>query len=515
MKTGNPAISTFCLLAGLISVPSSVSAQVGVDGGPPIANVRQTVANAVEVQLDPTPTNRDVVRIGNDYALGPDDAARGVTVIGANGMIEGRVSRDFVVVLGHAQVASTAIIEGSLVVVGGGVTIASGAVVREDIVVVGGMYDAPPGFAAGRDHVVIGPQVLGGRFAGVFTWISRGLLWGRPIVPSLPWMWALVAIVAFVYLLLNALLDKPVRAAADALAERPLSSLVVGLLVMLLVGPVCVLLGVSVVGIAVIPLVLTALLTGWTLGKLGAARWIGMSLVRQESPDSRAETTRSFLIGSVVVLVTYMIPVLGFITWTLLSVFGLGASTLAFLAAYRKENPAPVRVAPTAVTEAAALVPPFHGVPPMSSDAEAMPAATASPAAVPGAADLAFLPRAGFRDRLAAGVLDLILVTFVWQTLGPIVRNNGVFLLMLAYLIGFWSWKGTTVGGIICQLRVVRTDNQPLNFADALVRGLSSIFSMVVIGIGFLWILKDPDRQAWHDKIAGTYVVKVPRNWPI
>ena len=28
-------------------------------------------------------------------------------------------------------------------------------------------------------------------------------------------------------------------------------------------------------------------------------------------------------------------------------------------------------------------------------------------------------------------------------------------------------------------------------------------------------ILKDPDKQAWHDRVAGTYVVKVPRDWPI
>jgi uncharacterized RDD family membrane protein YckC len=54
-----------------------------------------------------------------------------------------------------------------------------------------------------------------------------------------------------------------------------------------------------------------------------------------------------------------------------------------------------------------------------------------------------------------------------------------------------------------------------LSFADALVRGLSSIFSVAVAGIGVLWILRDPERQAWHDKIAGTYVVKVPRHYPI
>ena len=65
------------------------------------------------------------------------------------------------------------------------------------------------------------------------------------------------------------------------------------------------------------------------------------------------------------------------------------------------------------------------------------------------------------------------------------------------------------------EMRVVRMDGAPLRFADALVRGLASIFSLAVFGLGGLWILKDPERQAWHDRIAGTYVVKVPRNWPI
>ena len=114
-----------------------------------------------------------------------------------------------------------------------------------------------------------------------------------------------------------------------------------------------------------------------------------------------------------------------------------------------------------------------------------------------------------------AGVLDVILVVFVWQFLDPIARDNAIFLLMLAYFIGFWTWKGTTVGGIICQLRVVKVDGTPIRFVDALVRGLSAIFSTIVLGLGFFWIVRDPERQAWHDRIAGTYVVRVPRNWPL
>jgi len=62
---------------------------------------------------------------------------------------------------------------------------------------------------------------------------------------------------------------------------------------------------------------------------------------------------------------------------------------------------------------------------------------------------------------------------------------------------------------------VVRVDGSRLTFADALVRGLSSIFSLLVLALGVLWIIRDPERQAWHDKIAGTFVVRVRRNYPL
>jgi len=71
------------------------------------------------------------------------------------------------------------------------------------------------------------------------------------------------------------------------------------------------------------------------------------------------------------------------------------------------------------------------------------------------------------------------------------------------------------VGGIICQVRVVRIDGQPVKLPDAIVRALASVLSIAAFGIGCFWILRDPERQAWHDKIAGTYVVKVPRGYAV
>jgi uncharacterized RDD family membrane protein YckC len=85
----------------------------------------------------------------------------------------------------------------------------------------------------------------------------------------------------------------------------------------------------------------------------------------------------------------------------------------------------------------------------------------------------------------------------------------------LAYFAGMWTWKQTTIGGIVLGLKVARLDGKPVSFAVALVRGLAAGFSIFVLFLGFLWIAWDKDKQGWHDKIAGTVVLKLPRGTPL
>jgi uncharacterized RDD family membrane protein YckC len=125
---------------------------------------------------------------------------------------------------------------------------------------------------------------------------------------------------------------------------------------------------------------------------------------------------------------------------------------------------------------------------------------------------LAQYPRAVLFDRLAAFLLDCLLVA-VARALFEFRGDDGWFwFLLLVYHIGFWAWKGTTLGGIVLNLKVTRTDGADLRFQDALIRGLAGIFSIASLGIGFFWMLQDPEGQTWHDKIAGTLVVKAPRD---
>jgi uncharacterized RDD family membrane protein YckC len=467
---------------------------------PPTVASAEPVASASLVDI----VNRrnEVVRVGADYVLRAGEEAGEVAVVLGGATIEGQVHGDAVVVLGPASIASSAVIDGSLIVVGGDVKVMKGAVVNGAFIVIGGGLDQPDGFSPGDEQIHLGLPGLGGRIRAALPWVTRGLLWGRPIVPSLPWIWTVVAALFVAYLVLNLAFERPIRACAERLEEKPLSALVAGALVVLLIGPVSLLLMLSIVGVAVVPFLLCAVFVAGILGKIAVARWSGRSILHQDLPDSRFQSARSFAIGFAAIIVAYMIPVLGFSVFALVSLLGLGAAALSFVAGYRRENPAPDP----------ATARPWRAAPPSEPDGGTAVFKEA-PAVFAGGEAVSF-PRARFRDRLAAFVLDVILVLIVRSFLAS-DRFGVTILLLLVYHIGFWAWKGTTVGGIICQLRVVRVDGSPLRFVDALVRGLSSIFSLVVAGIGCLWILRDAERQSWHDKIAGTYVVKVPRNYPL
>ena len=85
------------------------------------------------------------------------------------------------------------------------------------------------------------------------------------------------------------------------------------------------------------------------------------------------------------------------------------------------------------------------------------------------------------------------------------------FASLILYHVGMWWWKGTTIGGIIFGLKIIREDSRPVTLAVALVRSLTSMFSLIALGLGFFWAGWSREKRAWHDRIAGTIVVQMPR----
>ncbi len=100
---------------------------------------------------------------------------------------------------------------------------------------------------------------------------------------------------------------------------------------------------------------------------------------------------------------------------------------------------------------------------------------------------------------------------------GAAVEVSGMmvigYLIMLIWSVGymlyFWSTSGQTPGKAILGLKIVRADGgAKLGLGKAILRLIGYAISGIVIYLGFLWIIWDKEKQGWHDKIAGTYVIK-------
>jgi uncharacterized RDD family membrane protein YckC len=99
------------------------------------------------------------------------------------------------------------------------------------------------------------------------------------------------------------------------------------------------------------------------------------------------------------------------------------------------------------------------------------------------------------------------LTTSQWQLLPPIPLVTFLVLVKLAYFFAFTAVGGQTIGKMALHIRVVTSDNAPVDAALALRRTLAGVLSSITLGLGFVPALIGSERRALHDRVAGTRVV--------
>lgn len=76
----------------------------------------------------------------------------------------------------------------------------------------------------------------------------------------------------------------------------------------------------------------------------------------------------------------------------------------------------------------------------------------------------------------------------------------------------FWHFYAATPGKLLLRMRIVDDrSGQPINDFQGMMRFIGYAVSFAPVLLGFLWIGFDRKRQGWHDKLAGTVVVVIPR----
>ena len=130
----------------------------------------------------------------------------------------------------------------------------------------------------------------------------------------------------------------------------------------------------------------------------------------------------------------------------------------------------------------------------------------------------------GFWKRLAAGLIDLVLVLFVVTPVTVYVFGDGWtdargvlgfvvnWVPLGGAIIAFWVMKGATPGKLAIAAAVVDADTHaPVDFWQALTRYVGYFISTLPVLAGLAWIGLDARKQGWHDKMARTVVIHRPR----
>jgi uncharacterized RDD family membrane protein YckC len=126
----------------------------------------------------------------------------------------------------------------------------------------------------------------------------------------------------------------------------------------------------------------------------------------------------------------------------------------------------------------------------------------------------------GLLRRLAACFYDCLVLAAVlmmagalWVAVSRVAAApgdwlfRGYLLAVAAVFFGaFWT-RGETLGMRAWKLRLVAADGQPPGWGRALLRFATAFISWAALGLGFLWVLVDRERLAWHDRLSGTRLV--------
>jgi uncharacterized RDD family membrane protein YckC len=135
---------------------------------------------------------------------------------------------------------------------------------------------------------------------------------------------------------------------------------------------------------------------------------------------------------------------------------------------------------------------------------------------------------AGFWIRAWASIIDTILILLITFPLLIAVYGTGYFDLENSDIIAgpadfviswvfpaiavicFWVYKSATPGKMAISVKIIDAKTGGKASAGQLVgRYFAYFLAGLPLGLGIIWVAFDKRKQGWHDKLAGTVVVRM------
>ena len=139
---------------------------------------------------------------------------------------------------------------------------------------------------------------------------------------------------------------------------------------------------------------------------------------------------------------------------------------------------------------------------------------------------------AGFWIRVAAALIDTILLILVFSIPLSLIYGSGywtssnaaegswnaLFQYIVPLVLTVWFWKKYlgTPGKMLLRLRVVDAHTgQAISTPKAIGRYLGYYVSVLPLMLGIIWVGIDKKKQGFHDKLAGTVVIRDRQKEPV
>jgi uncharacterized RDD family membrane protein YckC len=124
------------------------------------------------------------------------------------------------------------------------------------------------------------------------------------------------------------------------------------------------------------------------------------------------------------------------------------------------------------------------------------------------------VPPAGFFRRVVGFAIDIVsmgaLAGFLIGAIPwPLSGFVAIFGVVLIFVLGWTQPLGRSFGASSVGLQVIGEDGQSLGAKHALLRLAALLAGTLFFFLGPASALLDPRRQAWHDKIAHSYVIRM------
>ena len=98
-----------------------------------------------------------------------------------------------------------------------------------------------------------------------------------------------------------------------------------------------------------------------------------------------------------------------------------------------------------------------------------------------------------------------------WGPFKPLVFVGWILTIMFFFAY-FWRKSGQTLGMKTWRMKIINQDNRYPSYKQGFIRCFLAALSLLVFGIGYWWVLTNPERQTLHDQLSKTKTIVVDKD---